>query len=480
VLTFAIVASRTGRAVDPFVLKLLETRAGAEVPFPPERSTTWTNESGTVWFAGWQAAGRQGPGEPRWHAGADGLTAIAGRVWPRRDGWSGAAPVAVQLAEHLRAQPLAGCVDALAGVYVVASMSRQGTSTVAADPLGVGLLYWGHSPDLVVLSTRAAVSATILAADTGTAPRRDAVGVGWLAYAADMLGSPTGYQDISLVPDGAVVEIDSAGTVNIHRSPRPVWCLHADALAADPHAALDEVRAEMMAAIRTARRDRRTDASLGLTGGKDSRLLLALLLADGSASDLEYETYGDDDLPDVVIARQLAATFGLRHVTSPGVAERRAWRQRVAEAVRGGDGYERWTSREIDFRITAWATSGTRNVAQPHLGRLPSGGKVLLSGVFGEALRTNYPAATRLRSKARTSRFPVRLKHGSAGLVDREAAARYRSETHELLFEGAANEDSPQDIIDSFYSANGSAAGSAPPWRSTHRTGCSPCTRSPR
>jgi hypothetical protein len=450
VLTFAVVASRTGRPLEPSVLDLLEARGRAEVPFPSDRHVTWANDSGTVWFAGWQAAGKRGPLEPCWHLDGEDLTAVAGRVWPRCNGWSGAAQVVAQLARHLRTQPLVGGAEALAGTYVVASMAAAGPCAVAADPLSIRPLYWGDSADVVVLSTRPAVAASVLAAAAGTVPRRDAVGAGWLAYVGDAMGTRTGYEHITLVPHGAVIEIDPMGTIHLHRPPRPVWRLHADELAADACAALDEVRSEMTVAIRTALRDPETQGCVGLTGGKDSRLVLALLLADDRASDLEYQTIGGDDLPDVVAARQLASMFGLRHVTNPGIAERWAWRQRVDDAIRG-DGLVHCTSRELTFRITVSATAGTRNVGEPHLGRLPPDHTVLLSGLLGEALRTNYPDTTQMRSKEQVARFPDHLKVGSIGIVDREVAAWYRAEVHQLLFEEATDDDSPQDVIDSFY-----------------------------
>jgi hypothetical protein len=429
---------------------MFETRSAAELPFPPDRHVTWTNGLGTTWFAGWQAPGGGGRHDPRWHVDAHGLTAFAGRVWPRLDGWSGAVPVATQLARHLRERPLLGSADELAGVYIVASMAREGPCCIAADPVGEGLLYWGRTPDVVVLSTRAAVAAGVLAAATGGTARRDVLGTGWLAYVGMPMGPRTGFEDVSLVPDGAVVGIEPAGRVDLHRPPRPAWRLHAGELAADPSAALDEVRAEMTTAIRMGLRDPGTHGSLGLTGGKDSRLILALLLAEGMASDLEYETLGADDLPDVVIARQIASTFGLRHVTSPRFAERWAWRQRLDNAVREG-GLRHCPLREIAFRITAWATSGMTNAGEPHLGRLPLDGTVLLSGFFGESLRTNYPATIRFRSKEQASRFPDNLMPGSVGILNDETVARYRAEMHGLLFEDATDTDSPQDVIDTFY-----------------------------
>jgi hypothetical protein len=289
-LSFAVVASCNGRSLDPACLGRFASVAAAEVPFPPDDSVTWTNDAGTVWFAGWRPPGRDDAGETGWHVDADGLTAVAGRVWPRRDGWQDTAPVPAQLARRLQTEPLVTSADTLAGVFMVASLSRQGSSALAADPLGLGLLYWGRSNDVVVLSSRASIAASILAEATGSTPRRDTFGVGWLAYTGYAIGPWTGYEGITVVPEGAVVEIDARGTVELRRRPQPAWRAGSEALAADPRAALAEVREEIATAIRTALRHPLTQRSVGLTGGKDSRLILALLLADGVAGDVVAAT----------------------------------------------------------------------------------------------------------------------------------------------------------------------------------------------
>ena len=69
---------------------------------------------------------------------------------------------------------------------------------------------------------------------------------------------------------------------------------------------------------------RGTDAidplTCGLTAGRDTRVLLALALAAGL--DVDYYTSGHDDDVDVVIARDLAETFGLRHrLITPSVPD---------------------------------------------------------------------------------------------------------------------------------------------------------------
>src|SRR5699024_298548 len=48
-----------------------------------------------------------------------------------------------------------------------------------------------------------------------------------------------------------------------------------------------------------------------LTGGRDSRLVLSLLLSIGAAHDFVHVTWGRPDLPDVVVAGQLADRYGL-------------------------------------------------------------------------------------------------------------------------------------------------------------------------
>jgi hypothetical protein len=451
VLTFAIAATRSGRPFGPTELESLQKRAASQVPFAPGHSVTWTNDAGTIWFGAWQASGRGGGAtELRWHVDDEGITAFAGRAWPRRDEWVGSTPQSVQLAAYLRRQPLVDNADALAGVYAIASIARVGRCTVAADPLGIAPLHWGQTDGVVVVSTRASMAAALLIAGQGTTPKRDALGTAWLAYAGQVLGGDTGYEQVRLVPEGSVVEIDGRGAVGFRGSVQPPWRLGADDLAKDPEAALEDAQWEMTTAIRTALREPGGNGKLGLTGGKDSRLVLALLLADGSIRDVECQTLGSADLPDVVVARQLAHSFGLRHVTNPAMGDHGAWHKRVDDAVRDGRLAQAHT-REIAFRITAWATSGARNVGEPYSSRLPPSDTVLLSGLCGEALRTNYHHSTKLRSKEQAARFPDQVGFGGSGILCGDAAAWYRTRVHELLFEGAQRGDSPQDIIDSFY-----------------------------
>jgi hypothetical protein len=449
VLTFAVVALRSGGRVPVRVANRLRDQRGFDLPFEARQHRVWSNEAGTVWFAGWQDTADAEAGAHHWSLDDDGLTAFAGDVWPRGDGWTGVGPWAAQLADRLRSTPMTADSDDLAGVFVAASLSAHGRSVIGTDPLGVGVAYWGEDRDMVVISTRAPVAAGLLAAEVPNGAARDVVGSGWLAYSTYPVGDRTGFECVRVVPEGACIAIDAAGNTRLNRAEQSPW-RSADGLPNSPTAVLEQVRAEMTAAMRMARR-RPGQMAAGLTGGKDSRLILALLLADGAAGDVEFQTYGGDELPDVVIARRLADTFGLHHVTNPGFAQRWEWRQALEAAVRDRGGYADVSSRELGLRITPWTMSGVRNVSEAHLGRMPSVPSALLSGGFGELLRTNFPGSTRLRSKEQAARFPDELKFGTAQILRPELLEDYRERTHRVLFEGCRDSDSPQDVIDAFY-----------------------------
>jgi hypothetical protein len=451
-LTFAVVVSRSGGRIAGPVLDRLRERDCADVPFDVRSHLVWSNENGTVWFAGWQDAADQSSPAHHWHADDDGLTAFAGHLWPRREGWTGTGPWARQLADYLRATPLDGGTDDLAGIYVAASLRAHGRGTIAADPLGIGLVYWGHGRDLIVISSRAALAARLLAAQHATHPKRDPIGAGWIAYAPRAMGLQTGFTDVSVVPQGALVDIDPAGGARVRNPSPPPWRIPLGD-ATSPEDTLEDARREMTAFTRVALALPGRAPRAGLTGGKDSRLILALLIADGSAADVEFQTYGEDDLPDVVVARQIAESLGLHHVVKPDRAELWAWQRRLDAAMRD-EGYADVSSREVALRLSAWACSGARNVFAPHLGRPPSGDRTLLTGLFGETLRTNFPVSGGFRSKARIARFPSDMSFGTVGILRPEALAHYRAETRRLLFEGSLETDSPQDVVDVFYIRN--------------------------
>ncbi len=451
-LTFAVVVSRRGGRIPEPVLDWLRDRNCVDVPFAAADHLVWSNEASTVWFGGWEDDPAEWSAGNHWHVDDDGLTAFTGHLWPARDGWTSAASWAAQLAGRLRSTPLAAATDDLAGVYLAAALGRRGRGTVAADPLGGGLIYWGHGRDVVVVSSRAALAAGLLAAESATRPQRDVTGVGWLAYCSRSIGHQTGFEQVSVVPTGATVDIDPAGGACLVDAPAPPWRPDPDD-AVMPADELEEVRTQIVTSIRMALALPGRASRAGLTGGRDSRLLLALMLEEGVAGEVEFQTFGRDDLADVVVAAQIAELFGLRQVMNPNRSVLWEWRQGVDTMVRD-DGHPDLSTQEITHRITAWACSGERNVFQPHVGRLPRRDRILLSGLFGETLRTNFPRAGAFPSKQRVADLHNDMKYGSMGILRPDALAHYRAETHRLLFDDCLPTDSPHDVVDRFFFRN--------------------------
>lgn len=137
-----------------------------------------------------------------------------------------------------------------------------------------------------------------------------------------------------------------------------------------------------------------------LTGGLDSRLVLAALLASGHAGKFSFYCAGNVKEPDKVVARQLSTQFDLNMTEYSGL-----------RSIRHADSFEELLS--SPFEETSGIISGP---AHP---LLEYGNDLVLSGGYGEFLRSafdkgqlfdgNYSSALeRLFGKASFSSFPTR------------------------------------------------------------------------
>jgi hypothetical protein len=184
----------------------------------------------------------------------------------------------------------------------------------AVAAIGVG--------DISVVSSRARLVASICADGK---PSHDPLGAGWLPFCGFPMESRTGYEGVDVVPLGVRIEVSPAGIE--FRPATPSW---RQPLEGDPHALLDGVYADSVTSIHAALSYPVERKVAELTGGKDTRLIFAILLAEGLGDQFEYRTWGDADLPDVVVAQELTKMHGLRHE----VGHEPARRQRAAERQR--------------------------------------------------------------------------------------------------------------------------------------------------
>ena len=156
------------------------------------------------------------------------------------------------------------------------------------------------------------------------------------------------------------------------------------------------------------------ECSVDLTGGKDSRLVLAQLLRSGLAHRVRYQTVGPPDLADVQIAEALARQFGLRHETL------RAWpHERMAYADLVPDFVER-----------TGGLSSIWNAGRPR----PAHPQLRIGGLPGEMLHSYRKAPTGIATTDDLVVFvKTRLLSPELELVNPSAREQYVNETIEDL-----------------------------------------------
>ncbi len=227
----------------------------------------------------------------RWQEGPAPLLAVQGDIVCRRsDRLLPQAEIAAALA--------AGAGDAIAGWAPPFRLAwRDGSGVrIAADAAGLGAWFLWEQDGIAVAADQAAEIGAVF----GLSP--DLGGLAGIALAGAAVDRDSPVAGVSKLPPGHAALLE-AGTIALSPLPAPVR------VADGPEAVFGAVR--RLLAVHP-------DAGLELSGGWDSRLMLA-----ASPDELARRfsvTIGDDANGDVPVGRQLAAALGLPHqVISPDV-----------------------------------------------------------------------------------------------------------------------------------------------------------------
>lgn len=254
---------------------------GAAFPVKPERirSTEWQATHGGVHLLAWT-------NEPDWEplVTAEGVTAVAGHHPGDLRGLSGDAA----------GQP---------GCFAVFQASEDGvraaTSIAPADPV-----YYARTPDLDVVGNRALL--VRLAAFGGV--RYDVTALQSVARQGYFLSEETPYADVRALPPASRLVAGERPAVTTEPLPEGTGRTGTRQVA-------DRMRAAVEPLI-----ENPDPVRLTLTGGRDSRLIAALL--HGAGIPFRAFTSGFDHHPDVVVARQVAAALGVAHeVSAPSLTQ---------------------------------------------------------------------------------------------------------------------------------------------------------------
>ncbi|MCC5950785.1 MAG: hypothetical protein JJU45_01700 [Acidimicrobiia bacterium] len=173
-----------------------------------------------------------------------------------------------------------------------------------------------------------------------------------------------------------------------------------------------------------------------LTGGKDSRLLLAVALGEGIADQFAYQTVGPAGLPDVVVAGELASRFGLTHRHRANMGRHRhTYGERFVRFVEDSGGMR-----------NAWLLKGP-------LARPP---EVRVSGPDGYLIRSKLRSDERLLSTADLELWIDRLTADVLGAVRPDVARVLRQELWEELEVVTPSVVTLEDRVDLMVQSNSS------------------------
>ena len=177
----------------------------------------------------------------------------------------------------------------------------------------------------------------------------------------------------------------------------------------------EEVIAEVGAALRAIVASPAPEHIVGLTGGRDSRLVLAVAVHEGLADAFTWETIGYPGLPDVDVAASLTGRLGVAHRTRFfGLGSDEAPEVRTRRFVAATAGM-----------VDAWDLDAPRH-----------DGAIHVSGIGGEPLRSFVRLQGRRPPAVEVAGAFRRRRYARAGLLRPHVAeARHRDLLSELARE---------------------------------------------
>lgn len=303
----------------------------------------------------------------------------------------------------LMGQSLRGSIT----LYILESLQKK--LTILPDPLGGGIVFMSKDKDGIAVSSNLGSLVSFLES-LGKPPRKSLRYIS--AYVATGSGGlvDSSYDDISVLPQLSFAEFSPTG-MKIYDYPVKGSFFNSDYSYLD---SLEQIQAEVVEnviALANAPLERKV---AHLTGGVDSRIVLAAILAAGKKDEFSFYCSGGPTEPDKVISSRLAVEFDLTMTDHSGL-----------EFNKAAESLEQQLS--WGFEHTSGIISGT---VHHGAARTSSG---IASGGYGELLRSFY---NRGSIHSGTARETAELMYGRQGF-DLEPRRRLLSEASSESAQGA-------------------------------------------
>jgi len=206
--------------------------------------------------------------------------------------------------------------DLIAGEYAIIYASDDGNVVAFNDRLSIEHIYYSKNRNVSSITNRIALLPHI---DGQYEYNLEAMLA--LPLVGYMIGEDTYIKGVSRLPQGAVIKlyngelrVDENKNWIYQNAPSKADVKNPEVFNQIVEQGVNECSANVKAIFNSAE-----NIPLALTGGKDSRLILALALQAGLRDKLRLFTNGIEDHPDVIVAKQLANHLKLPHTTNkPG------------------------------------------------------------------------------------------------------------------------------------------------------------------
>lgn len=313
-LAYLVLTGIDGAPVDDGTIHQVDRVTLPEIPFRPDERIVWRNHDRSVVFLGWQAFTEVAGIGSHWTVDERGLTAFSGSCWPRDTGWKHGTGQswAAQLRTYLSDESdLPALRERLFGHYTIVSLAAMGNGWVMPDWTSVDQLFVADTPSSFAVSNRAGMCARAVS-PSDAASARSLTAAGWVVGVGWILDQESGYWDAERPRAGSLVVIEpKVGSRVIEPPISALYPRTQEDPAPSYEEVLNDVEQDLRGTIRAVAELPAADRVLSLTGGKDSRTLLSIILSEGVQDRFRFETTGSPERADAILAKSIAARFGL-------------------------------------------------------------------------------------------------------------------------------------------------------------------------
>jgi hypothetical protein len=240
-------------------------------------------------------------------ADPDSIVVVNGAAVARRGNQGDVADVAL---DAFRSGGTSAVATALGGTYNFVGVTPQTGLRAFSDFSTLYPLYWYQGPDFALLSNRSTTSAAVAESDGW-----DVRALAWVIGYANLFGAHMPAREVEHLRPGTEAQVDrGSGALRLVGSPTWVWPDASDGPGRDNLSDEEwEEATEALVANFALLHSFDGPLRLSLTGGKDSRLCLALAKAAGLGERIETFTAGGPGSPEVECAASVAHAAGVRH-----------------------------------------------------------------------------------------------------------------------------------------------------------------------